>query len=75
MFRLASVLLLLLLAHQFIAQAADAPFILPREEAPASCVDRRTLFNIICGCASTTLGRPYTQLEKDLSRQHSEDSN
>ena len=55
MFRLASVLLLLLLAHQFIAQAADAPFILPREEAPASCVDRRTLFKIIWGCVSTTI--------------------
>ena len=58
MFRLAHPLLLLLLAYQLVAQAADAPSNSPHEEAPADCVDgcsKRTPFNIIWGCLSTTI--------------------
>ncbi len=50
----ASVLLLLLFTYQFTTQVDDASY----EETPSSCVDyrfQRTLFNIIWGCASTTI--------------------
>ena len=56
MFRLACVLLLLLLTYQFVTQAADAPNVHPRDES--NCVDgrsKRTLFNIVWGCVSTTI--------------------
>ena len=58
MFRLAHLLLLLLLTYQLVVQAADVPSISPHEEAPTTCVDgcsKRTLFNIIWGCVSTTI--------------------
>ena len=58
MFRLACALLLLLLTYQYISQATYAPFILPRDESSCNCIDgcsKRTLFNIIWGCVSTTI--------------------
>jgi len=56
MFRLARLLLLLLLAYQLAVQAAES--ISPNEEVPTICVDgcsQRTLFNIVWGCISTTI--------------------
>ena len=56
MFRLPFVLLLFLLTYQFVAQATDATNINPRDES--NCVDgrsKRTLFNIVWGCVSTTI--------------------
>jgi hypothetical protein len=52
-----SVLLLLLLTYQSVRQAADASRMIPREEPSSSCGDcsKRTLFNIIWGCVSTTV--------------------
>ena len=60
MFRLTSILLLLLLlfTYRFTTQTADASSILPREEAPSNCVgcsSQRTLSDIIWGCVSTTI--------------------
>jgi len=58
MFAFTRSLLLLLLTYQFVAQAADSPNKSPREEVPSNCVDgfsKRTLFNIIWGCVSTTI--------------------
>ena len=61
MFRLACVLLLLLLTYQLVTQPGDASSIISREEAedaPSICVDyrfQRTLFNIVWGCVSTTI--------------------
>lgn len=58
MFRVACVLLLLLLIYQFITQAGNAPFIFPRDESSCNCADscsKRSLFNILWGCVSTTI--------------------
>jgi len=58
MLHLACALLLLLLTYQYISQATYAPFILPRDESSCNCTDgcsKRTLFNIIWGCVSTTI--------------------
>ena len=58
MFRLACVLLLLLLTYQHFAQERVTHIIVTRTEDASSCVDcryRRTLFNIIWGCVSTTI--------------------
>ena len=54
MFRLACVLLLLLLTYQLGAQPADASNIISRE-APSNYRSQRTLFNIVWGCLSTTI--------------------
>jgi len=56
MIRIACVLLLVLATYQFVVQAADPPTILLRDEF--NCVDgcsKRTLFNIVWGCVSTTI--------------------
>ena len=70
MFRLASVLLLLLFTYnQFLAQAADASSITSREEAPSSSVDcssQRTLFNIVWGCISTTIICAWAALHPNI---------
>ena len=58
MLRLSRLLLLLLLTYRLIVQAADVPSIVTREEDPSSCVgglSKRTLFNIVWGCVSTTI--------------------
>ena len=57
MFRFAYGLLLLLLATQFITQAADSTTIHPRGEpsTDGSSTSKRTLFSVIWGCASTTI--------------------
>jgi len=56
MFRLASILLLLFFTYKFMAQTADARSVIPRKEAPSSCVYyHRTLFDIIWGCVLTTI--------------------
>jgi len=55
MFRLGHLLLVLLLTYQLVVQAADNGL---HEEEPTSCVDgcsKRTMFNIIWGCVSTTI--------------------
>ena len=65
MFHLASVLLLFLL----ITQVADAPNILPHEEAPSNCVhaySKWTLFNIVWGCVSTTIICAWAALHPNI---------
>ncbi len=52
MFRLVGVLSLLLLTYQLVAQAKAVPSI-TREEDPSK--SRRTFFNIVWGCISTTI--------------------
>jgi hypothetical protein len=57
MFRLACLLILILLTFKLV-DAVDAPSIGPDEEQPTGSVDggsKRTLFNIIWGCVSTTI--------------------
>ncbi len=51
MYRLTCILLALLLA----TQAKVAPSHIAREEDPPSCVDYRSLSNIVWGCVSTTI--------------------
>jgi hypothetical protein len=63
----------LLLIGQFVAaQAANPPSIIGREECPAGCVDgcsKRTLFNIIWGCLSTTIICAWTTLHPNIPPQ------
>jgi len=53
MFRLAGVLLVLLMLYQLVAQAKVVPSITARDEDSSSA--KRTLFSIIWGCVSTTI--------------------
>ena len=53
MFRLAGVLLVLLILYQLVAQAKVVPSITVRDEDSSSA--KRTLFSIIWGCVSTTI--------------------
>jgi len=69
MFRLAHLLLLLVLTYQLVVQAADVPRESPHEEAPTSRVDgcsKRTLFNIIWGCLSTTIICAWTAIHVNI---------
>jgi len=57
MFRLAHLLLLILVTYHLVVQALE-PSNSPREEVPAIRVDgrsNRTLFNIVWSCVSTTI--------------------
>ena len=70
MFRLARPLLLILLTYQLVVQAADS--IGPHEEAPTSCVDgcsKRTLFDIIWGCVSTTIICAWAAIHPNIPPQ------
>jgi len=69
MFRLAHLLLLLVLTYQLVVQAADASSESPREEAPTNCVDgcsKWTLFNIIWGCLSTMIICAWTAIHPNI---------
>ena len=68
MFHLARLLLLLFLTYQFVVQAA------PGEVAPPGCVDgcsKRTLFNIIWGCVSTTIICAWTAIHPNIPPRES----
>jgi len=72
MFPLARLLLLPLLAYQFVVQAA--PNSSPDEVAPPNCVDgcsKRTLFNIIWGCVSTTIICAWTAIHPNIPPRES----
>ena len=66
MFRLASGLLLLLLAAQRIVQAADSTTIHPRGESSSDRCSTRTLFNIIWSCVSTTIICAWAALHPNI---------
>ena len=73
MLHIARLLLLLLFTYQ-LAQATVAPVFLPREEAPTICVDgpsKRTLFNIIWGCVSTTFICAWTAIHPNIPPRES----
>ena len=69
MFRLVSILLLLLFTYRLTTQTVDASSILPREEAPSNSVDcrsQRTLSNIVWGCVSTTIICAWAALHPNI---------
>ena len=66
MFRLASGLLLLLLAAQIIVQAADSTTIHPRGESSSDRCSTRTLFNIVWSCVSTTIICAWAALHPNI---------
>src|SRR6266508_2173246 len=69
MFRVARLLLPLLLTYQLVVQAVDAPNNSPHTEATTNCVDgcsKRTLFNIIWGCLSTTIICAWTAIHPNI---------
>ena len=71
MFHLArfQVLLLLLLICQLVVLAADTSSTIAREEDPPDGVDgrpKRTLFNIIWGCFSTTIICAWTAVHPNI---------
>lgn len=66
MFRIASGLLLLFLATQFIAQGADFTYIHPRGESNNDGSSTRTLFSIVWGCASTTILCAWAALHPNI---------
>ena len=66
MFRLTSGLLLLLLAAQFIVQAADSSSIHFRTESTTDGALSRTLFGIIWGCVSTTIICAWAALHPNI---------
>lgn len=71
MFYLACLLSLLLLTYQLVVQAAD---VIPHEEVPTTCVDgcsKRTLFNIIWGCLSTTIICAWAAVHPNIPPQES----
>jgi len=72
MLRVAFSLLLLLVTYQLVVQAADAPTISPQEEEPTSCMDgcsKRTLFDIIRGCLSTTIICAWAAIHPNIPSQ------
>jgi len=72
MFRLARPLLFL--TYQLVAQAADIPSISPQEQVPTTCVDgcsKRTLFNIIWGCLSTTIICAWAAIHPNIPPEES----
>ena len=58
--------LLLLLAAQFIVQAADSSSIHPRGESTTDGSSTRTLFSIVWGCASTTIICAWAALHPNI---------
>ncbi len=70
MFRLARLLLLLLLTYRLVVQAVDAPSDDSlHEEAATNCVDgcsKRTMSSIIWGCFSTTIICAWTAIHPNI---------
>ena len=67
MFRFAYGLLLLLLATQFITQAANSTSVHPRGEPSTNgSTSTRTLFSVIWGCASTTIICAWAALHPNI---------
>ena len=66
MFRLASGLLLLLLAAQIIVQAVESTSIHPRGESSTGGCSTRTLPGLIWGCASTAIICSWAALHPNI---------
>jgi len=67
MFRLTGVLLVLVPIYLLVAQAKIAPVINARDEDP-SC-SKRTLFNIVWGCVSTTIICAWAAIHPNIAPQ------
>jgi len=65
MFRLTCSLLVLVLLYQIVAQPKVDPCIIAREEESPS--SKRTFFNIVWGCASTTIICAWTAVHPNIA--------
>jgi len=66
MFRITQILLLLLLAYQLVAKETASSSALPRQESCTNSRVRRSLFNILWACFTTTIIHAWVAVPFDI---------